>query len=209
LFIAGGAFSGLERIINKRMDAASIGFGANMKKNVDDVSVQGRYFDNAIPKDLIEYGMIPEFVGRFPVITTTKGLDLESLVDILTKPKNSLMKQYKRLFAMDDVDFHVTEDGLLEIAKIALGRGTGARGLRSITDGVLMETQFLVPSMPEVHTVYVNASAVRGDTKPVLLTDSEMTVEIYEAMMSSKNEATALDGVRRQVNPDMVEDIAA
>jgi ATP-dependent Clp protease ATP-binding subunit ClpX len=203
LFIAGGAFSGLERIINKRMDAASIGFGATMKKNVDDASVQGRYFDNAIPKDLVEYGMIPEFVGRFPVITTTKGLDLDNLVDILTKPRNSLMKQYKRLFNMDDVDFHVTEDGLLEIAKIALGRGTGARGLRSITDAVLMETQFLVPSMPDVHTVYVNASAVRGDTKPVMLSDPEMTVEIYEKMLSNNEPAAA------NLDNAVVEDIAA
>lgn len=206
LFISGGAFSGLERIINKRMDAASIGFGANMKKNIDDANVQGRYFDNAIPKDLVEYGMIPEFVGRFPVITTTKGLDLDNLVAILTQPKNSIMKQYRRLFAMDDVDFHVTEDGLLEIAKIALGRGTGARGLRSITDSVLMETQFLVPSMPEVHTVYLNASAVRGETKPVLLTDPEMTVDIYERMVSNNE---TIDGARSVNLDDFVEEVAA
>jgi len=165
------------------MDAASIGFGAQMKKNVDDAKVQGRYFDNAIPKDLVEYGMIPEFVGRFPVITTTKGLDLENLIDILTEPKNSIMKQYKRLFSMDDVDFHVTQDGLEEIAKVAFSRGTGARGLRSITDAVLMETQYVVPSLPKVHTVYVDGAAVRGERKPVLLKDPDMTVEKYEALM--------------------------
>lgn len=165
------------------MDAASIGFGAQMKKAVDDPQVQGRYFENAIPKDLVEYGMIPEFVGRFPVIVSTKGLDIANLVDILTVPKNSIMKQYKRLFAMDDVNFHVTEDGLKEIARTAFSRGTGARGLRSITDSVLMETQYVVPSLPDVHTVYVDAAAVRKERNPILLKDPEMTVEKYEALM--------------------------
>lgn len=180
LFICGGAYSGLERIINRRMDAASIGFGAQMKKAIDDPKVQGRYFDNAIPKDLVDYGMIPEFVGRFPVIVTTKGLDMENLIDILTVPKNSIMKQYRRLFAMDDVNFHVTRDGLEAIASTAFGRGTGARGLRSITDSVLMETQYVVPSMPDVHTVYLDGEAVRGERKPILLKDSGMTIEKYE-----------------------------
>ena len=153
------------------MDTASIGFGAQMKKELDDYKVQGKYFDNAIPKDLVEYGMIPEFIGRFPVIVSTKGLDVENLVDILTKPKNSLMKQYKYLFAMNNVDFHVTDDGLKEVARTAFQRGTGARGLRSITENVLMETMFVTPSLPDVHTVYLDADGVRGDKKPMLLTD--------------------------------------
>jgi ATP-dependent Clp protease ATP-binding subunit ClpX len=174
------------------MDAASIGFGAQMKQRVDDPKVQGRYFDNAIPKDLVEYGMIPEFVGRFPVIVSTKGLDIEDLVDILTVPKNSIMKQYRRLFAMDDVNFHVTKDGLEEIAKTAFTRGTGARGLRSITDNAIMETMFVVPSLPDVHTVYLDAEAVRGERKPVLLKHPEMTVEKYEEL--TKGGANAVDG---------------
>lgn len=182
LFICGGAYSGLERIINKRMDTASIGFGAQMKKELDDYKVQGKYFDNAIPKDLVEYGMIPEFIGRFPVIVSTKGLDVENLVDILTKPKNSLMKQYKYLFAMNNVDFHVTDDGLKEVAKTAFQRGTGARGLRSITENVLMETMFVTPSLPYVHTVYLDAAGVRGDKKPILLTDPELTVAKFEEL---------------------------
>lgn len=165
------------------MDSASIGFGAQMKKELDDHKVQGKYFDNAIPKDLVEYGMIPEFVGRFPVIVSTKGLDVSNLVDILTVPKNSLMKQYKFLFAMNDVTFHVTECGLEEIAKTAFSRGTGARGLRSITENVLMETMFVVPSLPDVHTVYLDAAAIRGERKPVLLKDPEMTVEKYEQLV--------------------------
>mmetsp|Transcript_27220 Transcript_27220/g.59956 ORF Transcript_27220/g.59956 Transcript_27220/m.59956 type:complete len:831 (+) Transcript_27220:155-2647(+) len=179
LFICGGAFAGLERIVNHRTNAASIGFGAEMKKKIEDPKVQGRCFDNVIPKDLVEFGMIPEFVGRFPVIVSTKGLDLENLVDILTVPKNSIIKQYKCLFAIDDVKFHVTDCGMEEIAKTAFARGTGARGLRSITDQVLMETQYVVPSLSDVHTVYVDAAAVRGDRKPILLKDG-MTVEKYE-----------------------------
>jgi ATP-dependent Clp protease ATP-binding subunit ClpX len=185
LFICGGAFAGLERIVNRRMDVASIGFGAEMKKEVDDPKIQGRYLDSAIPKDLVDYGMIPEFVGRFPVIVSTKGLDLENLVDILTVPRNSIMKQYKRLFAIDDVKFHVTECGLREIAKTAYSRGTGARGLRSITDQVLMETQYVVPSLPDVHTVFVDAAAVRGERKPILLRGPNMTVEKYESMIKA------------------------
>lgn len=185
LFICGGAFAGLERIVNHRTNAASIGFGAEMKKEVDDPKVQGECFDNVIPKDLVDFGMIPEFVGRFPVIVSTKGLDLDNLVDILTVPRNSIIKQYKRLFSIDDVKFHVTECGLREIAKTAFKRGTGARGLRSIADNVLMETQYVVPSMPDVHTVYVDAEAVRGERKPVLLTDPQLTGEKYEALMKS------------------------
>jgi ATP-dependent Clp protease ATP-binding subunit ClpX len=183
LFICGGAFAGLERIINRRMDSASIGFGAQMKKELDDHKVQGKYFDNAIPKDLVEYGMIPEFVGRFPVVVATRGLDVKNMIDILTVPKNSLIKQYKLLFAMNNVDFHVTECGLEELAKTAFSRGTGARGLRSITENVLTETMFVVPSLPDVHTVYLNAAAVRGEEKPVLLRDPNLTVQKYEALL--------------------------
>jgi ATP-dependent Clp protease ATP-binding subunit ClpX len=169
--------------VNHRMDVASIGFGAEMKKAVDDPKIQGRYFDNVIPKDLVEYGMIPEFVGRFPVIVSTKGLDIENLVEILTVPKNSIMKQYKRLFSIDDVKLHWTECALNEIAKTAFSRGSGARGLRSITEQVLMETQYVVPSMTDVHTVYLDAAAVRGERKPVLLKNPDMTVEKYEGLM--------------------------
>lgn len=183
LFICGGAFAGLERIINKRVDHASIGFGAQMKKDTDNHKVQGKYFDSAIPKDLVQYGMIPEFVGRFPVIVSTQGLDEEDLIDILTEPKNSLLKQYKYLFAMNDVDFHISKCGLLEIAKTAFGRGTGARGLRAITENTLMETMFVVPSIPDVHTVYLDAAAVRGDRKPILLSDPDMTIEKFEEQL--------------------------
>jgi ATP-dependent Clp protease ATP-binding subunit ClpX len=187
LFICGGAYAGLEKIINKRMDSASIGFGAQMKKDTDDYQVQGKYFDNAIPKDLVQYGMIPEYVGRFPVIVSTKGLDEQNLIDILTLPKNSLMKQYKYLFSMNDVTFHMTLCGLQEIAKMAFSRGTGARGLRAITENVLMETMFVVPSVAECHSVYVDAAAVRGDRQPILIKDPNMSIETFEAMMKKNN----------------------
>ena len=193
LFICGGAYAGLEQIINKRMDNASIGFGAQMKKDTEDHKVQGKYFDCAIPKDLVAYGMIPEFVGRFPVIVSTRGLDESNLIDILTLPRNSLVKQYKYLFAMNDVDFHVSQCGLREIAKTAFGRGTGARGLRSITENVLMQTMFVVPSIPSVHTVYLDAAAVKGDRMPILLKDPNINLEKFEQLL--KKSGGSLDDV--------------
>lgn len=194
LFISGGAFSGLEKIINSRMDSASIGFGAKMKKNVEDFKVQGKYFDNAIPKDLVQFGMIPEFVGRFPVIVSTKGLDEKSLVDILTVPKNSLIKQYTFLFAMNDIRFHTTECALKEIAKMAFERGSGARGLRSITENILMETMFVVPSIKSVHTVYLDAEAVRGERRPILLKNADMTVEKFEDLLGEGQTLEEMEG---------------
>jgi len=194
LFISGGAFSGLEQIINKRMDAASIGFGAKMKKNIEDFKVQGKYFDNAIPKDLTHFGMIPEYVGRFPVIVSTKGLDEDSLVDILTVPRNSLIKQYTFQFAMNNIRFHATECALKEIAKMAFSRGSGARGLRSITENILMETMFVVPSIEDVHTVYLDAAAVRGERKPILLKHPDMTAEKFEELLKAGQTWEELEG---------------
>ena len=194
LFISGGAFAGLEQIINKRMDAASIGFGAKMKKNIEDFKVQGKYFDSAIPKDLTQFGMIPEYVGRFPVIVSTKGLDEKSLVDILTVPKNSLIKQYTFQFAMNGIRFHATECALKEIATMAFNRGSGARGLRSITENILMETMFVVPSIEDVHTVYLDAAAVRGERKPILLKDPDMTAAKFEELMQEGQTWEDLEG---------------
>jgi len=194
LFISGGAFAGLEQIINKRMDAASIGFGATMKKNIEDFKVQGKYFDNAIPKDLVQFGMIPEFVGRFPVIVSTKGLDEKSLVDILTVPKNSLVKQYTFQFAMNGIRFHATECALSEIAKMAFRRGSGARGLRSITENILMETMFVVPSLEKVHTVYLDAKAVKGERKPILLKHPDMTGDKFEKLIKEGSTWEELEG---------------
>jgi ATP-dependent Clp protease ATP-binding subunit ClpX len=214
LFICGGAFAGLEKIINRRMDSASIGFGAKMKKDTDDFKVQGRYFDSAIPKDLVQYGMIPEFIGRFPVIVSTKGLDEENLIDILTTPKNSLLKQYKYLFAMNDVEFHISKCGLREVAKTAFGRGTGARGLRAITENALMETMFVVPSIPEVHTVYVDAAAIRGERKPILLRCPSLTIDKFETLLVERNgDISKIDGaecvdIHHHMSRDDIEEAA-
>jgi ATP-dependent Clp protease ATP-binding subunit ClpX len=211
LFICGGAFSGLEKIINRRLDKASIGFGANMKKNLDDHDVQGNYFDKATPKDLVEYGMIPEFVGRFPIIEATKGLSEANLVDILTTPKNALIKQYKVLFSEDNngIQFFCTPCALQEIAKIAFTRGTGARGLRSITESILMETMYVVPSLPDVHTVYLDAPAVRGERKPILLKHPGMTVEKYEEMKKNGLEVNLDDDQVYQRSDEQENEAAA
>ena len=180
-----------------------------MKKNTEDFKVQGKYFDNAIPKDLVHFGMIPEYVGRFPVIVSTKGLNEKSLVDILTLPKNSLIKQYTFQFAMNGIKFHATECALKEVAKMAFVRGSGARGLRSITENILMETMFVVsrelsflllvllmyinlhsslplqvPSIESVHTVYLDSAAVRGERKPILLKHPDMTVTKFEELVN-------------------------
>lgn len=209
LFISGGAFAGLEQIINKRMDAASIGFGAKMKKNIEDFKVQGKYFDNAIPKDLVHFGMIPEFVGRFPVIVSTRGLDEKSLVDILTVPKNSLMKQYTFQFALNGIRFHATECALKEVAKMAFNRGSGARGLRSITENILMETMFVVPSIEKVHTVYLDAAAVLGERKPILLKDPDVTAEKFEELMKEGKAWEDLEGAELVQFEDEDEEFAA
>ena len=167
-----------------------------MKKNIDDFKVQGKYFDNAIPKDLVQFGMIPEFVGRFPVIVSTKGLDEKSLVDILTVPKNSLIKQYTYQFAMNGIRFHTTECALKEVAKMAFFRGSGARGLRSITENILMETMFVVPSIKNVHTVYLDAAAVRGERKPILLKHPDMTIEKFEELMKEGSTLEDMEGAQ-------------
>jgi ATP-dependent Clp protease ATP-binding subunit ClpX len=120
LFICSGAFSGLEHIVNRRVAKSSIGFEANMKVDVADADVQGSYFDMVEPNDLVAYGLIPEFIGRFPVVTATRGLDEDQMVQVLTEPKNALVRQYKYLFSMNNVDFHITDCGLREVAQTAL-----------------------------------------------------------------------------------------
>ena len=191
------------------MDAASIGFGAKMKKNIEDFKVQGKYFDNAIPKDLVHFGMIPEFVGRFPVIVSTRGLDEKSLVDILTVPKNSLIKQYTFQFALNGIRFHATECALKEVAKMAFKRGSGARGLRSITENILMETMFVVPSIEKVHTVYLDAAAVLGERKPILLKDPDVTAEKFEELMKEGIAWEDLEGAELVQFEDEDEEFAA
>ena len=153
---------------NRRVDRASIGFGANMQAKLDDHDVQGAYFDRAEPADLVSYGLIPEFVGRFPLLVSTRSLDVEQMVLVLTKPKNALVKQYKYLFALSDVDFHITDGALREIATVALSKNTGARGLRAILENILLEAMFLVPERADV-TVYIDDAVVRGERSVLFL----------------------------------------
>ena len=168
LFICGGAFSGLENIIRHRCEETGIGFGAKIASiNASDQS--DKLIKQVRPEDLIQYGLIPEFVGRLPVTTTLKQLDEESLIKILTQPKNALTKQFTRLFEMEEVELDIREDALSEIAKKAMERKTGARGLRSILEDLLLDTMYKVPSEESLRKVVLDAAVVRGDSEPLMV----------------------------------------
>jgi len=167
LFICGGAFAGLDKIIAQRGKGSSIGFGADVK-SVDDRTV-GELLTELEPEDLLKFGLIPEFVGRLPVIATLRDLDEDALVTILTKPKNALVKQYQRLFEMESVSLDFTEEALTAIARKAIDRKTGARGLRSILEDVLLETMFELPGLDGVEEVVVNEEVIEGKAKPLYI----------------------------------------
>ena len=166
LFICGGAFAGLDKVIAKRGTETSIGFGAKVKHFQDQASDE--LIKNLEPEDLIKYGLIPEFVGRMPILATLKDLDEKSLVRILKEPKNSLIKQYKRLFEFENVKLNFNDDAVVEIAKKAINKKTGARGLRSIIESLLLKTMFKLPTMNDVSEVVVNASAVKNNSEPII-----------------------------------------
>ena len=167
LFICGGAFAGLEKIIAARGKGTSIGFGADVKEN--DSRGVGEMFGELEPEDLLKFGLIPEFVGRLPVIATLTDLDEEALVIILTQPQNALIKQYQRLFELEDVALTFTDDALVAIAKRAIDRKTGARGLRSILEDILLDTMFDLPGLHSVEEVVVNEEAVTSDASPLMI----------------------------------------
>ena len=167
LFICGGAFSGLERIISARGRGTSIGFGADVR--AQDERETGAILMGVEPEDLLRFGLIPEFVGRLPVLATLTDLDEEALVEILTKPKNALVKQYQRLFEMEDVNLTFSEDALGAIAKRAIARKTGARGLRSILESNLLDSMFELPSLDQVEEVVINSEVVEGRAKPLYI----------------------------------------
>ncbi|WP_428149711.1 ATP-dependent Clp protease ATP-binding subunit ClpX [Brevundimonas sp.] len=167
LFIVGGAFAGLEKVISARGAGASIGFGAKVS-NVDERRT-GDILKGVEPDDLMRFGLIPEFIGRLPVLATLEDLDETALVTILTEPKNALVKQYKRLFEMENVNLTFTDDALNAIAKKAITRKTGARGLRSILEGILLETMFELPTFEGVEEVVVNAEVIEGKAQPLLI----------------------------------------
>ena len=167
LFICGGAFAGLDRIIAQRNEGSAMGFGADVK-DPDERRV-GELFKQLEPEDLLKFGLIPEFVGRLPVIATLEDLDEDALVTILTQPKNALVKQYQRLFELEDVQLSFTDDALQSIAKRAIQRKTGARGLRSILEDILLDTMFELPGQSDVTEVVVNDEAVTAGAAPLLI----------------------------------------
>jgi ATP-dependent Clp protease ATP-binding subunit ClpX len=171
LFICGGAFSGLDKVIRNRSEKGGIGFAAEVKSKDESRNVGELLFDLE-PEDLVQYGLIPEFVGRLPVIATLEELDVDALVQILTEPKNSLTRQYSKLFDMEGVEVDFREDGLRAIAEKAMERKTGARGLRSILEGVLLESMYNIPSRDDVSKVVVDESVIRGDSEPLLVYQS-------------------------------------
>ena len=167
LFICGGAFAGLDKIISKRNRATSIGFGADVK-SLDRKKV-GEIIKNLEPEDLLKYGLIPEFIGRLPITATLEDLDEASLIKILTEPKNSLIKQYKELFKFEGVRLIFKDDAIKEIAKKAINKKTGARGLRSILEVVLLSTMYELPSQANIVEVIIEKSAITGQGKPIIV----------------------------------------
>lgn len=167
LFICGGAFAGLDKIISTRGRDSTIGFGAEVKS--EDDRKTGELLKEVEPDDLTKFGMIPEFVGRLPVIATLEDLDEEALIEILTSPKNALVKQYQRLFDMEDVKLTFTEDALSAIAKKAIQRKTGARGLRSILEGILLDPMYDLPTVEAVEEIVINGEVLSGEGQPLYI----------------------------------------
>lgn len=184
LFIVGGAFAGLEKIILNRSEKSGIGFVADLKSQVDRRNV-GELFHSVEPEDLIKYGLIPEFVGRLPVVATLDELDEDALVTILVEPKNALTKQYKKLFEMEGVQLEFREDALRAIARKAMERKTGARGLRTIMENVLLDTMYDLPAMQDAVKAVVDDAVVNGETKPYIIYESEKPASKEEPRSSS------------------------
>ena len=176
LFICGGAFSGLDKLINKRAKGSGMGFQADVKST--DVKNIGQALNDLEPEDLLNYGLIPEFVGRLPIVTTLDDLDEDSLIKILQEPKNALVKQYQTLFGMEDVKLILSKDALKVIAKKAIDRKTGARGLRSILENILLDTMFELPSLEGVEEVVINSEVAEGRARPLYIySDNKKTSE--------------------------------
>ncbi len=168
LFVCGGAFAGLEKVIRSRSDQSGIGFAASVKSPSDDKNI-GEALKEVEPEDLIKFGLIPEFVGRLPVVATLEDLDEDALMQILTAPRNALTKQYIKLFGMEGVDLDFREEALRKVAQKAMIRKTGARGLRSILENALLSTMYDLPSLQGVCKVVVDESAIEGQSKPLLI----------------------------------------
>ncbi|MFC3852957.1 ATP-dependent Clp protease ATP-binding subunit ClpX [Salinispirillum marinum] len=168
LFICGGAFSGLEQVIRDRSEKSSIGFSAKVRSKDASGNV-GAVLTNVEPEDLVKYGLIPEFIGRLPVVATLEELDESALIQILSEPKNALIKQYAKLFEMEGVELDFRESALRAVAKKAMERKTGARGLRSILESVLLNTMYVIPSEKDVEKVVIDDKVIAGDAEPLLM----------------------------------------
>ena len=167
LFICGGAFAGLDKIISQRDKGSSIGFGAKVKTLEDKKT--GEWIKSLEPEDLLKYGLIPEFIGRLPITATLDDLDEKSLIKILQEPKNSLIKQYQELFKLEGVKLTFKDNAIKEVAVKAISKKTGARGLRSILENVLLKTMFEIPSQENVSEVIVDVSSVKGESQPMIV----------------------------------------
>lgn len=178
LFIVGGAFDGMADIIQRRIGKKSIGFGAEIESKVDKESK--KIFEELRPEDLLKFGLIPEFIGRLPVVVTLNQLDKEALIDILTKPKNALIKQYKELFGIDGVELEVEEDALEEIAKKAIERKTGARGLRGIIEEIMLEIMYEIPSRDDIEKCIITRETVINGSEPKYVLKKPESVETKE-----------------------------
>ncbi len=176
LFICGGAFAGLDKLIDRRGKGSSIGFGAKVKSYKE--KSLSEIMDQLEPEDLIKYGLIPEFIGRMPIIATLDDLDEKSLVKILKEPKNSLIKQYQRLFEFENVELSFQDDAISEIAKKAISKKTGARGLRSILENILLKTMFELPDMEDVAKVTIDKSSVKGTSEPIVTYGNKQSTSV-------------------------------
>ena len=168
LFIVGGAFAGLDKVIRIRTEKSGIGFNANVSSKVDN-KLLGEVIRDVEPEDLIKYGLIPEFIGRLPVVATLEELDVNALIKVLIEPKNSVLKQFQTLFAMEGVELEFKDDALTEIAELSIKRKTGARGLRTILEKVLLNIMYDIPSLGNVEKVVVNANVVRDHAEPLII----------------------------------------
>jgi ATP-dependent Clp protease ATP-binding subunit ClpX len=179
LFIVGGAFAGLDKIIRSRSEKGGIGFSAEIKSKNEELNI-GEILYDVEPQDLIKYGLIPEFVGRLPVVATLEELDEFALVQILTEPKNALTKQYERLFEMEGCEIEFREDALRAVARKAMARKTGARGLRTILEQVLLDTMYDLPSMENVRKVVIDENVIVGEAKPYMIFDAPDAIAASE-----------------------------
>ena len=171
LFICGGAFAGIEKIIESRTGTQGVGFGADIRRA--DAKDLAQILGSVLPEDLLKFGLIPEFVGRLPVISAVDNLDKDALIRILVEPKNALLKQYQKFFHFDDVELVFTDDALDAVGDEALKRGTGARGLRAILEGVLLEVMYELPSRTDISRCVIDREVVMRKVHPTLITDDE------------------------------------